>query len=90
LLETLFTPVDVEAILSIPVCTRRQEDFWAWHHERTGIFSVRSTYRMLVINKHHATAYLENIAGRSDIKAEENEWVAIWKLNIPSKIKIFL
>jgi hypothetical protein len=40
---------------------------------------------MLVINKHHATAYLESIAGRSDVRAEEKE-SAIWKLNIPSKI----
>jgi hypothetical protein len=90
LLETHFAPADLETILNIPLCTRRQEDSWAWHYEKMRVFSVRSAYRMLVINKHHATAYLESIAGRSDVRAEEKEWSAIWKLNIPSKIRIFL
>jgi hypothetical protein len=35
---------------------------------------------MLVINKERATAYLESIAGRSDIVVVEKEWLAIWKL----------
>ena len=73
MLQTYFTPADVKVILNIPLCTRRQADFWAWHHEKKGVFSVRSAYRMLVINKHHATKYMENIAGRSDTKAEEKE-----------------
>ena len=72
-LHVVFCPSDVEAILNIPLCTRRQGDFWAWHHEKRGIFSVRSAYRMLAINKERATAYLENIAGRSDLRSEENE-----------------
>jgi hypothetical protein len=55
-----------------------------------GFFSVRSTYRMLVINKERATTYLESIAGRLDIAAVEKKWLAIWKLRIPSKIKVFL
>ena len=77
MLQTYFTPADVKVILNIPLCTRRQADFWAWHHEKKGVFSVRSAYRMLVINKHHATEYMENIAGRSDTKAEEKEWLGI-------------
>ena len=90
MLQTYFTPADVKAILNIPLCTRRRADFWAWHHEKKGVFSVRSAYRMLVINKHHATEYMENIAGRSDTKAEEKEWLGIWKLDVPSKIRVFL
>ena len=58
--------------------------------KRKVFFSVRSAYRMLVINKHHATEYMENIAGRSDTKAEEKEWLGIWKLDLPSKIRVFL
>jgi hypothetical protein len=45
---------------------------------------------MLVINKDRAIAYLESIAGGLDIAAVEKEWLAIWKLRIPSKIKVFL
>jgi hypothetical protein len=83
-------PANVEAILNIPLCTRRQDDVWAWHHERSGIFSVWSAYQMLVINKERATAYLESIAGRSDIVGVEKEWLSIWKLGILSNIKVFL
>jgi hypothetical protein len=85
-LQAHLLPADVEAILNIPLCTRRQDDVWAW----SGIFLVRSAYLMLMINKERATTYLESIAGRSDIAAVEKEWLAIWKLIIPSKIKVFL
>ena len=90
MLESFFTLADVESIINIPLSTRRQADFWACHHEKKGAFSVRSAYRMLVINKHHATSYIENIASRSDTKAEEKEWLAIWNLDVPSKIRVFL
>jgi hypothetical protein len=89
-LQAHLLPEDVEVIFNIPLCTRCQDDVWAWHHERSGIFSVRSAYRMHVINKERATTYLESIAGRSDIEAVEKEWLAIRKLRIQSKIKVFL
>jgi hypothetical protein len=40
--------VDVEIIKSIPISMRAQSDFWAWHYEKKGLFSVRSAYQMLV------------------------------------------
>jgi hypothetical protein len=33
-LEEFFWPMDVEVIKGIPLCTRRQEDFWAWQFEK--------------------------------------------------------
>jgi hypothetical protein len=89
-LHAVFCPSDVEAIQKIPLCTRRQEDFWAWHHEKRGVFSVRSAYRMLVVNKDRATAYLENVAGRSDLRCEENEWKSLWQVKVPTKVHVFL
>ena len=61
-----------------------------WHYERTGLFTVRSAYRMLVQKKENATAWLENRPGRSNVHAEEKEWSIIWQLKVPSKIKVFL
>jgi hypothetical protein len=46
-----FTPADVEAITSIPLSTRHQEDFWAWHFEKHGFFSIRSPFIMLINHK---------------------------------------
>ena len=41
-LEEWFLPMDVDVITNIPLSTTNQSDFWAWHYERTGIFSVLS------------------------------------------------
>jgi len=89
-LQRFFTPLDAEVISSIPLTTRGQNDFWAWHYEKTGVFSVRSAYRMLVQKKENLTAWLEHTPSTSDIRANEKEWTAIWQLKVPSKIKVFL
>jgi hypothetical protein len=51
LLEEWFLPMDIEVIKSIPLSTRRMDDFWAWQYEKNGLLTVRSVYRMLVQNK---------------------------------------
>jgi hypothetical protein len=38
LLHDAFLPMDYEIIENIQLSTRRQEDFWAWHYDRKGIF----------------------------------------------------
>jgi hypothetical protein len=50
-LQQYFLPMDIEVITAIPLSTRRMDDCWAWHFEKTGIFSVRSTYKMIVNTK---------------------------------------
>jgi hypothetical protein len=47
-LQKFFLPMDRNIISQIPLSTRRQVDFWAWHYDKNGIFSVRSAYHMLV------------------------------------------
>jgi len=47
-LQQFLTLMDADTVRSIPLSTRRYDDFWAWHYERTGLFTVRSAYRMLV------------------------------------------
>jgi hypothetical protein len=47
-LQRFFLPMDVEVITMIPLSTRRIDDCWAWHFEKTGIFSVRSAYKMII------------------------------------------
>jgi len=65
-------------------------DFWTWHYERTGVFSVWLAYWMLVQKKENCTAWLEEKLGMSDLRANEKEWSAIWQLKVPSKIRMFL
>ena len=40
LLLATFLPVDVEAIMKIPISTINQEDQWAWSFEGNGMFTV--------------------------------------------------
>ena len=71
--------MDWEAIASIPLSTRRQVDFWAWHYEKTGVFTVRSSYQMLVSNREKRTDWIEHNPGRSDCSAERKECIDICK-----------
>ena len=51
LVRSVFLPIDAEAILKIPVCTKNIDDFWAWHPDRKGRFTVSSTYKFMVKTK---------------------------------------
>jgi hypothetical protein len=89
-LDEWFLPMDVEAIQAIPISTTRFDDFWAWHHERTGVFSVRSAYRMVVNSKRRREEWLDGTTTSSDHKQEEKNWSALWKVQVPSKLRVFL
>lgn len=68
---------------------RKQEDCWAWHHERNGLFTVRSAYMMLIETKKNREDYLESRGNCSDVQRIQNEWKHLWSMKIPSKIKVF-
>ena len=89
-LKQSFLPMDWEAIASIPLSTRRQVDFWAWHYEKTDVFTIRSAYRMLVSNREKRTDWIEHNPGRSDCSAERKEWTNIWQVQVPFKVRQFL
>jgi hypothetical protein len=90
MLEEFFTPLDAMTIANIPLCTRRQEDFWAWHFDKQGSFLVCSAYYMLVRRREQHDATARNNAGRSDHRVDMREWMSLWKVKVPSKIRIFL
>jgi hypothetical protein len=80
LVRSIFIKFDADAILSIPVCTRPVDDFWAWSHDRKGIFTVRSAYRMLVTTKIRREAWLEGRSDSSNTESEERSWCQLWKI----------
>jgi hypothetical protein len=51
-LEKFLLPMDIEVVTQIPICYVRQQDFWAWHYEKSGVFTVCSAYRMIMATKH--------------------------------------
>lgn len=90
LMNEVFLQMDSNMIMSIPLCTSTQGDFWAWHYEKSGMFTVRSAYRMMVHTIERVTSWLENTAGRSNTKEDEKEWNKLWKEQVPSKVRVFL
>jgi hypothetical protein len=89
-IKAAFLPLDVAVILNIPLSARRQEDFWAWHYEKKGIFSVRSAYCMLVQTRDTRTAWLDKRATSSNHRGEEKGWTSLWKVKVPAKLRVFL
>jgi hypothetical protein len=60
------------------------EDFVSWHYTKTGVFSVRSAYFVeLEIQFGHRV----NRSDDGPMK-EHPMWATIWKLRVPSKVKI--
>jgi hypothetical protein len=88
-LEKFFLPMDVQAIQQIPISYIRRPDFLAWHYERTGVFSVRSAYRMLMETKIRRENFLEGRAEPSNSEQDEKAWRKLWKVKVPAKIRLF-
>jgi hypothetical protein len=86
LVRDLFWQEDAELILAIPI-KEEMDDFFAWHYEPKGEFTVKSAYRLA-----RALATKENEAECSSTK-EQTEgftWSAIWKAPCPPNVQQFL
>jgi hypothetical protein len=82
-LNLVFLPMDVEVIREIPISTRVQGDFWAWHFEMMGMFSVRSAYRMLISIKKRREDWLDGRADHSNCERDSKMWTKLWKTKVP-------
>jgi hypothetical protein len=87
LLSNLFSPVDVGRILQIPVNYQAFDDFLAWCFTKHGRYTVRSGYHVQWKHQFGASAGLLALPGGS---INNPVWKTLWKLKIPSKVKIFI
>jgi hypothetical protein len=82
IIKTCFLPIDADAILRQPI-GRNSQDFWAWNSEKTGVYSVRSAYKLLYNKKF---GWNQNLApGSSSVGL----WKMLWKLQVPPKVRVF-
>ncbi|XP_075492415.1 uncharacterized protein LOC142530463 [Primulina tabacum] len=79
IMETIFENRDTKAVTEIPLGPIKLQDNRIWHFSKNGDYTVKSGY-------HVAMSLDANLEAR---KIQGN-WKAIWKLNVPPKIKIFL
>lgn len=89
LLTEHLLPADVEAVLKIPISFVEQRDYWAWHYERTGYFTVWSAYKMIVETKYMREAWLEGRDETSNTTRTRNDWKKLWGASVPSKLRVF-
>ena len=73
LITTVFLPTDAVAIMKIPVCTRNIDEFWAWHPDKKGRFTVSSAYKFMVKTKIIRENWLEKRSGSSTGRKEEED-----------------
>jgi hypothetical protein len=85
-LQKFFYPMDIEVISNVPLCHRVAVDFWAWHWEKSGVFSVRSCYRVLAATKRVREDWLDERSSSSRSANEGKLWERLWKIEVPSKV----
>jgi hypothetical protein len=86
LVRSIFVAPNAESILQIPLRRSIGEDWIAWHHERTGIYSVRLAYRALLAEKEGRRALDTTIGGYS---GEDDKWKRLWRLDVLPRVRVF-
>jgi hypothetical protein len=87
LLRDIYNDVDVERILQIPLNNQGFDDFIAWKETSHGRYTVKSGYYMQWKYQFGPNATQLSHHGGS---VRNPAWRSLWKLHIPSKIKIFI
>ncbi|KAK2648902.1 hypothetical protein Ddye_016391 [Dipteronia dyeriana] len=80
LIRSSFSAEEVEAILIIPTGSHL-DDYLLWHLEKDDNYSVKSRYKL--------GRALKSVEVPSE-STNSGQWKVIWRLRIPSKIKMFI
>ncbi|XP_073367716.1 uncharacterized protein [Aegilops tauschii subsp. strangulata] len=87
LIRSNFTPPDADAILNLPLRQGGGDDFWVWAHERSGSYTVKSTYRALMTRNEHLA--LEEGAITETSENDKQLWTQLWELKVLPKVRVF-
>ena len=87
LVRTTFSAPDAEAILNIPLRNGGGDDFLAWAHDKTGIYSVKTVYRALRTRKEQLAQDEGEVTGTSTTNKHMRN--ALLKLNVMPKVRVF-
>ena len=81
----MFHQFDAEAILQVPLSRRVVQDVFVWSFAKRGRYTVQSGYFVAKQLRKEAL----NIGEASEHRALGLLWSRLWKVAVPSKIKIF-
>lgn len=82
----IFLPIDSDFILKIKASRRGEDDALAWQLEKSGLFTVRSVYRLAL----QSTPEQCNFPASSVLPdGADLCWAKIWGPSVPPKVKVF-
>ena len=84
-LEQLFLPRDVAIIKQIPLSVRRPRDKLIWTGTKSGNFTVKSAYSLLLHQSSVASGSSSNGMGSA-----RSLWSRIWSAQVPPKVRLFM
>ncbi|KAH9688162.1 reverse transcriptase domain-containing protein [Citrus sinensis] len=77
-----FLDVDTAEIIKIPLLAEKAEDEVLWHYDKRGNYSVKNGYQLALRSKFPDST--------SCTEASHKYWSALWTLELPEKLKIFM
>jgi hypothetical protein len=90
LVRDCFWKEDADLILSLPV-HERMEDMIAWHYNNNGLFSLKSAYKVEIIERRRGQGDRGQSSSSSDGVGDDDEcWKKMWKIKCPKKMLHFL
>ena len=84
-LEQMFLPRDVEIIKQIPLSLRRPRDKLIWTGTKSGNFTVKSAYSLLLHQSRDDSGSSSN-----GLNSDRLLWAAIWSAQVPPKVCLFM
>ncbi|KAE8792802.1 Alpha-amylase [Hordeum vulgare] len=77
--------MDMEHILKIRTSPRQRDDFLSWFPKRSGVFSVKSPYKLATCDHNVAFA---NGSSSSNPEGKLSLWNQVWSANVPQTMNI--
>jgi hypothetical protein len=86
MIRTCMYPHDADEVLKIRLSERIPDDFVVWHYERSGMFSVKSAYK-LALEIDQSDTRQTGSSSRPD--GSSKLYQEIWSAKVPPKVRIF-
>jgi hypothetical protein len=86
LLRTCFYSHDIEEIIKITLSDRMQEDVLAWQYEKSGLFSVKSAYKLAIQKEFEGKWYT---GSSNNAEGMRPLYKGIWSAPVPPKVHVF-
>ncbi|XP_050217692.1 uncharacterized protein LOC126668545 [Mercurialis annua] len=85
-IKRLFIDEDTTAILSIPLLIYLSQDRVIWHHNKDGIYTVKSGYHLVINEKKERLQPNHNASWNHRVLVD---WKWLWEMKLPNKLKVF-